>query len=166
MPLLKKDSKHPVQFELNGVGVVGYAEPRTLLSDFLRKEMALTGVHVGCEHGVCGCCTVRVDGKLARSCLMYAVQVEGRSVKTVEDLAEDSGELNDLQKAFKKHHALQCGQCTPGVLMSCDAYLEENPDPNEEEIREMLSGHICRCTGYTGMVRAVKDVVESRKSGS
>lgn len=158
MPQLSKDQKHNVEFTLNGRKAVGYAEPRMLLSDFLRKEMALTGVHVGCEHGVCGCCTVKLDGKVARSCLMYAVQVAGREVETVENLAEDGGELSELQKSFKRHHALQCGQCTPGILMSASTYLEENPNPTEEEVRDMLSGHLCRCTGYTGMVKAVMDV--------
>ncbi|MBT5941289.1 MAG: (2Fe-2S)-binding protein [Rhodospirillaceae bacterium] len=134
-----------------------------LLSDFLREEMALMGVHVACEHGVCGACTVQIDGKSVRSCLTFAVQMEGRVVDTVESLADkETGELSDLQKAFRKHHGLQCGYCTPGILMSVEYFLEVNPKPNEEEIREMLSGHICRCTGYTGMVRAIKDVVRSR----
>ncbi|MBT3992330.1 MAG: (2Fe-2S)-binding protein [Rhodospirillaceae bacterium] len=163
MPQLNQDTKHKISFTLNGKSVSGFAEPRMLLSDFLREEMALMGVHVACEHGVCGACTVQIDGKSVRSCLTFAVQMEGRVVDTVESLADkETGELSDLQKAFRKHHGLQCGYCTPGILMSVEYFLEVNPKPNEEEIREMLSGHICRCTGYTGMVRAIKDVVRSR----
>ena len=163
MPQLNQDNKHKISFTLNGKSVSGFAEPRMLLSDFLREEMALMGVHVACEHGVCGACTVQIDGKSVRSCLTFAVQMEGRVVDTVESLADkETGELSDLQKAFRKHHGLQCGYCTPGILMSVEYFLEVNPKPNEEEIREMLSGHICRCTGYTGMVRAIKDVVRSR----
>ncbi len=162
MPQLNQETKHKISFTLNGKAVSGYAEPRTLLSDFLRQEMALMGVHVSCEHGVCGACTVQIDGKAVRSCLTFAVQIEGRTVDTVESLADENGQLSDLQIAFRKHHGLQCGYCTPGILMSVEAFLEINPKPNEEEIREMLSGHICRCTGYTGMVHAIQDVVENR----
>ena len=162
MPQLIQETKHKISFTLNGKAVSGYAEPRTLLSDFLRQEMALMGVHVSCEHGVCGACTVQIDGKAVRSCLTFAVQIEGRTVDTVESLADENGQLSDLQIAFRKHHGLQCGYCTPGILMSVEAFLEINPKPNEEEIREMLSGHICRCTGYTGMVHAIQDVVENR----
>lgn len=158
MPLYEQGRKHPISFTLNGKNASGYAEPRMLLSDFLRQEAGLTGIHVGCEHGVCGCCTIRIDGKLGRSCLMYALQIDGSSVDTVEGLADESGELNKLQKAFKRNHALQCGYCTTGILMSATAFLEENPEPTEQEVRAMLSGHICRCTGYTGMVRAVMEV--------
>ena len=162
MPQLNQETKHKISFTLNGKAVSGYAEPRTLLSDFLRQEMALMGVHVSCEHGVCGACTVQIDGKAVRSCLTFAVQIEGRTVDTVESLADENGQLSDLQIAFRKHHGLQCGYCTPGILMSVEAFLEINPKPNEEEIREMLSGHICRCTGYTGMVHAIQDVDENR----
>ncbi len=162
MPQLNQETKHKISFTLNDKEVSGYTEPRTLLSDFLRQEMALMGVHVSCEHGVCGSCTVQIDGKAVRSCLTFAVQVEGRAVDTVESLADEHGEMSDLQIAFRKHHGLQCGYCTPGILMSVEAFLEINPKPNEDEIREMLSGHICRCTGYTGMVRAIQDVVETR----
>lgn len=141
-----------------------------LLSDFLRHEAGATGVHVGCEHGVCGACTVRVDGELARACLMLAVQVDGRAVETVEGLANDAGGgtgegqggLSDLQLAFKRHHALQCGFCTPGILMSATAFLEEHPDPTEEGVRDMLSGHLCRCTGYTGIVNAILETAAAR----
>lgn len=166
MSKLSNEQKHQITFTLNGNSVSGYAEPRMLLSDFLRQEMALTGIHVGCEHGVCGACTIRIDGKIGRSCLMLAVQVEGQSVDTVESLAGEDEELSPLQKSFRKHHGLQCGYCTPGILMSASAFLEENDDPTEQEVREMLSGHICRCTGYVGMVRAILDVANSSKSGS
>ena len=165
MTQLSQESKHKITMTLNGREQSGYAEPRMLLSDFLRQEMALQGVHVACEHGVCGACTVRINGKAVRSCLTFAVQADGANVETAEGLASSEGELNDLQKAFRKHHGLQCGFCTPGILMSVEAYLEVNPKPNEEEVRDMLSGHLCRCTGYTGMVRAVLDVVEQRNGG-
>ncbi len=163
MPLLSQDQKHLVSFILNGSPASGYAEPRMLLSDFLRNEIGLTGVHVGCEHGVCGCCTIKAAGKLGRSCMMYAVQVEGKDVVTVEGLANADGELSELQRAFKRRHALQCGYCTPGILMSATEFLEQHSDPSEEEVRDMLSGHICRCTGYTGMVQAILDVAKQSK---
>lgn len=164
MTKLSKDQKHRITFTLNGRQVVGYAEPRMLLSDFLRQEMALTGVHVGCEHGVCGACTIRVNGDVARSCMMLAVAIEGKSVNTVESLAGENEELSALQKAFKKHHGLQCGYCTPGILMSASAFLEENKNPTEVEVREMLSGHICRCTGYVGMTKAILEAAEAETS--
>jgi 2-furoyl-CoA dehydrogenase 2Fe-2S iron sulfur subunit len=129
-----------------------------LLSDFLRQVLNTNSVHVGCEHGVCGACTVRIDGRAVRSCLMFAVQADGCRVDTAAGLADDSGELNALQTAFKKHHALQCGYCTPGILMSVTDFLERNPNPTEDEIKDMLSGHICRCTGYVGIMRAVLEV--------
>jgi 2-furoyl-CoA dehydrogenase 2Fe-2S iron sulfur subunit len=166
MPRLNRDTRHRITFTLNGRTVSGHAEPRMLLSDFLRQELAATDVHVGCEHGVCGACTVRIDGKAVRSCLTFAVQVEGRTIDTVGGLTDPEGELTDLQKAFKKHHGLQCGYCTPGVLMSISHYLEENPKPTEEELRDMLSGHLCRCTGYVGMVRAVLDLVGQDKGAT
>jgi 2-furoyl-CoA dehydrogenase 2Fe-2S iron sulfur subunit len=127
-----------------------------LLSDFLRQALGATGTHVGCEHGVCGACTVKVDGLAMRSCLMLAVQVEGRAVDTVEGLGAGD-QLSVLQEAFRRHHALQCGFCTPGILISLDDYLGRHPDPTEEEVRILLSGHLCRCTGYTGIVRAALD---------
>lgn len=164
MLMLKKDRKFLVEFTLNGKPARGFAEPRLLLTDFLRQEIGLTGIHVGCEHGVCGACTVLLDAAPARSCLIYAVQVHGRALETVEGLADETGDLDDLQQAFKRHHALQCGYCTPGVLMSVVAFLKTNPDPTETEVREMLSGHLCRCTGYTGMIRAVLDVAARRKA--
>ena len=163
MPQLNSDGRRSVSFILNGKAVTAYAEPRMLLTDFLRQELGQTEVHVGCEHGVCGACTVRMDGLPARACLTFAVQVEGHRIDTVASLADPQGTLNDLQLAFRRHHALQCGYCTPGILMSVTAFLEINPNPNEEEVRDMLSGHLCRCTGYVGMVHAVLDVVKSRR---
>jgi 2-furoyl-CoA dehydrogenase 2Fe-2S iron sulfur subunit len=156
MPALKGGARHRVALTLNGKPVSGWAEPRMLLSDFLRQALGATGTHVGCEHGVCGACTVKVDGLAMRSCLMLAVQVEGRAVDTVEGLGAGD-QLSVLQEAFRRHHALQCGFCTPGILMSLDDYLGRRPDPTEEEIRILLGGHLCRCTGYTGIVRAALD---------
>ena len=163
MQKLGRGARHPVAFTLNGHSVSGHAEPRMLLSDFLVHDLGLTSVHVGCEHGVCGACTVRIDGRVARACLTLAVQADGRHVETAEGLASETGELNALQLAFRRHHGLQCGYCTPGILMSLSAYLEENPAPGEDELRDMLSGHLCRCTGYVNMVRAVMDLVASRE---
>ncbi len=158
MPQLNRDERQRVAVTLNGKEVSGLTEPRMLLSDFLRQILSTNSVHVGCEHGVCGACTVRIDGRAVRSCLMFAVQVDGRRIDTAAGLADDSGELNALQTAFKKHHALQCGYCTPGILMSVTDFLERNPNPTENEIKDMLSGHICRCTGYVGIMRAVLEV--------
>ena len=149
-----------VRFTLNGRPASGEAEPRLLLTDFLRDTMGAVGVHVGCEHGVCGCCTVLIDGAAARACLTFAVQVEGRAVTTVEALAP-VGTLNPLQEAFRDRHALQCGFCTPGILMSFTDYLGRNPDPTEAEVRDVLSGHLCRCTGYDALVRAVLDAARA-----
>lgn len=159
---LRRDTQHLVRFTLNGVSRSGMAEPRLLLSDFLRHEIGATGTHVGCEHGVCGACTVRIDGVASRSCLTLAVQVDGRRVDTVEGLADRDGLLNDLQLAFRRHHALQCGFCTAGILMSCAAWLERMPEPDEAAVREMLSGHLCRCTGYTPIVAAILEVARKR----
>ena len=165
MPQLSKDVRHTVTLTLNGDVVSGYAEPRMLLSDFLTHEIGITSCHVGCEHGVCGACTVLVDGTIMRACLTLAVQAEGTTVETSESLASDDNELSELQLAFKKHHGLQCGYCTPGILMSLTAYLKETPKPTEEELRDMLSGHLCRCTGCVGMVKAVLDYCENRTDG-
>jgi 2-furoyl-CoA dehydrogenase 2Fe-2S iron sulfur subunit len=164
MPVLKAGERHKVSFTLNGRPVSGLAEPRLLLSDFLRQELGATGTHVGCEHGVCGACTVRVDGIATRACLMLAVQVEGRRVETVEGLAGSDGTLSDLQAAFRRHHALQCGFCTSGILMSVSHWLETDPSADEQAVREMLSGHLCRCTGYTGIVKAVMEVADHRRA--
>ena len=148
--------------EINGERYDGDVEPRTLLSDFIRHVAGLTGTHVGCEHGVCGACTVQLDGETVRSCLMLAVQANGRSIVTVEGLAPDGAELHPLQRAFHERHALQCGFCTPGFLMSAEALLRERPDPSEREVREALAGNLCRCTGYEGIVEAVLDVARGR----
>ena len=164
MKQIKSTQLVSISLSLNGIERSGYAESRTLLSDFLRHELGATGAHVGCEHGVCGACTVRIDGVAARSCLMLAVQVDGRRIDTVEGLADRDGLLNDLQLAFKRHHALQCGFCTSGILMSCMDYLERAPNPSEQQVREMLSGHLCRCTGYTNIVNAVLETARSRTS--
>jgi len=157
MRRVNKDQKVRVSLTLNGRRMSAETEPRTLLSDFLRHSLGATGTHVGCEHGVCGCCTVLIDGVAVRSCLTLAMQAEGRDIKTVESLAGDGGKLNKLQQAFQNHHALQCGFCTPGILMSFNDYLSRNPKPTEEELREVLSGHICRCTGYAGIMAALKE---------
>ena len=158
MRALKRDQKTRVSLTLNGRKLSADAEPRMLLSDFLRHGLGATGTHVGCEHGVCGSCTVLIDGKAVRSCLTLAVQAEGREVRTVESLAAPDGALNPLQAAFRDHHALQCGFCTPGILMSFTDLFSRNPHPSEAEIREVLSGHLCRCTGYANIVAAIKDV--------
>lgn len=135
-------------------------EPRLLLSDFLRHELGLTGTHVGCEHGVCGACTILVDGESMRSCLMFAVQAHGHEITTVEGLAVDQDHLHPIQQAFWEAHGLQCGYCTPGILMTLVPFLKQNPNPTEEEIRHALSGNLCRCTGYQHIVDAVKLAAE------
>ena len=162
---LAADARHRVRLALNGRPVEGEAEPRTLLTDFLRHTLGATGTHVGCEHGVCGACTVRVDGLAVRACLLYAVQGDGRSVETVEGLAGEDGTLGVLQAAFRRHHALQCGYCTPGILMSLAQLVEQEPDADERRVREILSGHICRCTGYQGIVEAALEVLARRTEG-
>lgn len=145
---------------INGRRVLGAVEPRLLLSDFLRQDAGLTGTHVGCEHGVCGACTVLLDGEAVRSCLLFAVQVDGHDVETVEGLAA-GGALHPLQAAFRDAHALQCGFCTPGILLTLIPFLRDHPDPTEDEIREALSGNLCRCTGYANMIDAVRRVARS-----
>ncbi|MDR7334546.1 2Fe-2S iron-sulfur cluster-binding protein [Roseateles asaccharophilus] len=164
-PALSRDQRHPIELQLNGCARRGHAAPRLLLSDFLRQEFGATGTHVGCEHGVCGACTVQIDGVAARACLTLAVQVDGRCVDTVEGLAGPDGVLGALQAAFKRHHALQCGFCTAGILMSCTDWLarlrEAGHKPDEAEVRDMLSGHLCRCTGYAPIVAAVLEVAHA-----
>jgi 2-furoyl-CoA dehydrogenase 2Fe-2S iron sulfur subunit len=152
---------YSVNLTLNGVERESSCEDRTTLLDFIRHDLGATGTHAGCEHGVCGACTVEVDGQVIRACLMFACQANGSVVKTVEGISE-RGELSDLQAAFKKHHALQCGFCTSGFLMSANDLLNKNPNPTELEVREGLSGNICRCTGYVGIVEAVLEVASSR----
>jgi len=163
-----RDARHRVAVLLNGVRRSGECEARTLLSDFLRHELGATGVHVGCEHGVCGACTVRINGIAQRSCLTLAVAADGEDIQTVEGLAGAGDGLSDLQAAFRRHHALQCGFCTPGILMSVADFLARVPTPSEAEVRAMLTGHLCRCTGYSGIVAAILDVASSsskRRSG-
>jgi carbon-monoxide dehydrogenase small subunit len=143
-----------VSLEVNGTVHEREVEPRLLLSDFLRHQLALTGTHVGCEHGICGSCTVLMDGQPIRSCLTFAAQAAGRAIRTVESLSAD-GQLSPLQQSFWDNQGLQCGFCTPGILMSMQAFLEENPQPTRAEIREALSGHLCRCTGYHDIVDSV-----------
>jgi 2-furoyl-CoA dehydrogenase 2Fe-2S iron sulfur subunit len=155
MRRVNRNERARVSLTLNGRKVAGEAEPRMLLSDFIRHVLGATGTHVGCEHGICGCCTVLLDGRAVRSCLMLAVQAEGSAVSTVESLAGPDGALNPLQQAFQSNHALQCGFCTPGILMSFTDYLARNPQPSEEQVVDVLSGHLCRCTGYAGIVAAV-----------
>lgn len=144
-----------VQLTVNGKSHEREIEPRLLLSDFLRHEIGLTGTHVGCEHGVCGACTVLVDGQPVRSCLMFAIQAEGHSILTVEGLGDGPEHLDPLQQAFWEAHGLQCGFCTPGILMTMSAFLKDNPHPTEPEVRHALSGNLCRCTGYQHIVDAV-----------
>jgi 2-furoyl-CoA dehydrogenase 2Fe-2S iron sulfur subunit len=166
MPRLSADMRHPVRFTLNGRPVAAEAEPRMLLTDFLRYELGATGTHVGCEHGVCGACTVEIDGVPARACLTLAVQADGATIRTVEGLAPEPGRLSVLQDAFRRHHALQCGFCTAGILMSLDSYLRLQPDPSEDEVREFLGGHLCRCTGYVPIMAAAMDAAKRLREGS
>ena len=161
MRRVSKNERVRITLSINGRKLAAETGPRTLLSDFLRQGLGLTGTHVGCEHGICGACTVLIDGVAQRSCLTLAVQAEGRDVRTVESLAAPDGALNALQTAFRNNHALQCGFCTPGILMSFTDFLARNPHPTEAEIREVLSGHLCRCTGYAGIVAAVKEAASS-----
>ena len=144
-----------VRLTVNGAVHERDVEPRLLLSDFIRNELSLTGTHVGCEHGVCGACTVLFDGEPARSCIMLAVQADGHAVQTVEGLAPGDGALSPIQEAFRQEHALQCGFCTPGFLMTLSAFLRDNKTPTEDEIRDALSANLCRCTGYQHIVNAV-----------
>ena len=137
-------------------------EPRLTLADFLRERCQLTGTHLGCEHGVCGACTVLLDGEAVRSCLIFAVQADGAEVVTVEGIAAPDGELSPVQAAFREHHGLQCGFCTPGFVISVTAFLRDNPDPTDEQIRDALSGNLCRCTGYQGILAAVRAAAPSR----
>jgi aerobic-type carbon monoxide dehydrogenase small subunit (CoxS/CutS family) len=154
-----------IRVEINGKPYEGEVEPRELLSDFIRHGIGLTGTKVGCEQGVCGACTVQLDGEAVRSCLMLAAQANERSLTTVEGLAGESG-LHPLQRAFHEAHALQCGFCTPGFLMSMEAYLREHPDAGREEVREALAGNLCRCTGYLGIIEAVERAAHEMRGDS
>jgi aerobic carbon-monoxide dehydrogenase small subunit len=153
-------SMHRIVSTINGKAVEREVEARLTLADFLRHELRLTGTHLGCEHGVCGACTVIVDQKAVRSCLLFAVQVDGKQVDTVEALSTGD-DLSPLQRAFQKHHALQCGFCTPGILNTAHAFLKDNPDPTADRVRDVISGNICRCTGYVRIVNAILDAAPS-----
>jgi aerobic carbon-monoxide dehydrogenase small subunit len=156
---------HQISLVVNGTPRTAAVPARRLLSDVLRHDLGLTGTHVGCEHGVCGCCTVLLDGKPVRSCLTFAVSVQGRAVTTVEGLAGDDGTLHPVQQAFQDSHGLQCGFCTPGFLMSVCGLLQENPQPSEDEVLEGISGNLCRCTGYQNIVKAVHRAAELLREG-
>ena len=156
-------SEHAIEVSVNGQRVSARVEGRRTLADFLRIDAGFTGTHLGCEHGVCGACTVIVDGLAVRSCLMLAVQADGADVTTVEGLAEPDGTLSPVQQAFTECHALQCGCCTPGFVTTITAYLEDNPDPTPEQAREAISGNLCRCTGYQNIVSAVCRAAEIRR---
>ena len=158
-------SRISIAITVNGTRHARDVESRLLLSDFIRQDLALTGTHVGCEHGVCGACTVLLDGRAVRSCTQYAAQADGADIVTVEGLAEP-GTLNEVQRAFAKHHALQCGFCTPGILCSVTHFLRETPAPDERQVRDMLSGHLCRCTGYASIVAAVLEAATAIRKGS
>jgi aerobic-type carbon monoxide dehydrogenase small subunit (CoxS/CutS family) len=157
--------RHEIELIVNGASYRRTVEGRTLLSDFLRHDLLLAGTHVGCEHGVCGACTVLLDGAPVRSCLMLAVQANGHEFATVEGLATDDG-LHPIQKAMHEHHGLQCGYCTPGILMTMAAFLKENPAPSEHDVREALSGNLCRCTGYQNIVDAMLDAAKAMRTAA
>ena len=154
-----------IRVTINGQPYERSVEPRLLLSDFLRHHLELTGTHVGCEHGVCGACTVLLDGEAVRSCLLFAVQADGHALTTVEGLAPDGEALHPLQDAFREAHGLQCGFCTPGILLAMVPFLQQNPNPTEAEIRDALSANLCRCTGYQNIVKAVRLAAERMDGG-
>jgi carbon-monoxide dehydrogenase small subunit len=155
--------KVPVTFTVNGQKVEREVEPRLLLADFLRYELQLTGTHVGCAHGVCGACTIVINGATARSCLAFAAQMHGASIETIESLAPE-GPLTPIQQAFHEHHALQCGYCTPGMILAARQLLADNPDPSDDEIRRAIAGNLCRCTGYVHIVRAIRSAAEKMRA--
>jgi aerobic-type carbon monoxide dehydrogenase small subunit (CoxS/CutS family) len=155
-----------VRLTVNGQAREGRCEPRKLLVDFIREDLGLTGTHAGCEHGVCGACTILFNGEAARSCIMFAVQADGAELVTVEGLANKDGTLHPLQQAFHEHHALQCGFCTPGMLIAALDYLNTNPSPTEDEIRDGISAVLCRCTGYVNIVKAVKAAAEAMRAAA
>jgi aerobic carbon-monoxide dehydrogenase small subunit len=154
-----------VEVQVNGMARRARVEPRLTLADFLRERCHLTGTHLGCEHGVCGACTVLLDGDAVRSCLVFAVQADGAEVTTIEGMASPDGELSPVQAAFRDHHGLQCGFCTPGFVVSVTAFLRDHPDPTDDEIRAGLSGNLCRCTGYQGIIKAIRSVAGSGSDG-
>jgi aerobic-type carbon monoxide dehydrogenase small subunit (CoxS/CutS family) len=161
-----QSERHDIELSVNGTIYRRTVEPRILLSDFLRHDLELAGTHVGCEHGVCGACTILLDGAPIRSCLMLAVQANGHELSTVEGLAGDDGELHPVQRAMHDHHGLQCGYCTPGILMTMTAYLKQNPQPSEHEVREALSGNLCRCTGYQNIVDAMLAAAQTLRAAA
>ena len=152
-----------ISFTLNGSEVTETVEPRLHLADFLRHTLGATGTHLGCEHGVCGACTVNVDGDAIRSCLMFAIQVNGRNVTTIEGVAGEDKTLHPIQEAFRNHHGLQCGFCTPGMIITLEAFLKQNTDPTEADVRRAISGNICRCTGYQSIVSATLEAAKILK---
>jgi aerobic-type carbon monoxide dehydrogenase small subunit (CoxS/CutS family) len=158
--------RHDIEVSVNGTAYRRDTDSRTLLSDFLRHELRLAGTHVGCEHGVCGACTILLDGVAVRSCLMLAVQANGHELSTIEGLAGKANTLNPIQQAMHEHHGLQCGYCTPGILMTMTAFLKENPSPSEDDVREALSGNICRCTGYQNIVDAMMAAAEALRTAA
>ena len=157
--------RRTIAVTINGEVYEREIETRLTLADFIRHEVLLTGTHVGCEHGVCGACTILLEGRTARSCLMLAVQANGREIMTVEGIAPNEEELHPLQQAFQDNHGLQCGFCTPGMLTTLLEFLRDNPDPTEREVREAISGNLCRCTGYQGIVDAVLDAAQRLRAG-
>lgn len=159
MNAIEADQKVEIRVRVNGEERVGRAEPRKLLVDFIREDLGLTGTHVGCEHGVCGACTIFLDGETVRSCLVFAVQADGAEIETIEGLGRPD-DLHPIQRAFWEHHGLQCGFCTPGMVLAAKELLRENPHPTEEEIREAIAGNLCRCTGYVFIVESIKAAAE------
>ncbi|MFL5092623.1 MAG: (2Fe-2S)-binding protein [Xanthobacteraceae bacterium] len=153
-------AEHAIQFTVNGQSHSGSSEARKTLADYLREDCGLTGTHLGCEHGVCGACTILLDGLSARSCLMLAVQADGHEILTVEGIAPSADKLHPLQEAFRDNHGLQCGFCTPGILTTLIEFLRDNPEPTEREVRIAISGNLCRCTGYQGIVNAALDAAK------
>jgi len=153
-------TRHEINVTINGRQYRGAAEPRKLLTDYLRDDLGLTGTHVGCEHGVCGACTVLLEDQPVRACLMFAVQVDGGELKTIEGLAPNATELHPLQQKFWELHGLQCGFCTPGILLTAVSLLKANPDPSEQEVREWISGNLCRCTGYANIIKAIQEAAK------
>ncbi|WP_308661071.1 2Fe-2S iron-sulfur cluster-binding protein [Alicyclobacillus sp. SP_1] len=160
--VISASGRTPVRMEVNGVAETVYVEPRWLLSDVLRHQLGLTGTHVGCEQGVCGVCTVLLDGVLVRSCLLFAVQVDGHRVTTIEGVTPDEG-LSPIQASFQRHHGLQCGFCTPAMVLTAEALLRTHPNPSEADIRDAFSGNICRCTGYQFIVDAIRGCSEEER---
>lgn len=161
MSRTNSNGKTNITLRINGKSYTRQVEPRRLLADFIRHDAGLKATHIGCEHGVCGACTVRIDGRTARSCLHFAIAVQGAEIETLEGLSAD-GRLAGLQRAFHDAHGLQCGYCTPGVLLSAEEFLSENPDPSEQEIRSALSNNLCRCTGYVNIVKAIANAAKER----